>query len=281
MLTPRLAGAALLLLACGGPSARVELHLEASHARPAEIREVWSTRFRDARDRGLLAIQRAEAKLLPPGLVLDAEVRVPRCDAAVAEATRAALIDLATGRHSFALHRTLPEIAEAFAERLRSTLGVDVSTPADRPGQVVVAAPAARALSLAPAEARVVEDATVDGASVLWVLAPEPALDGRAVATARADADAENAAVELTFTDQGAAAMQALSEAARGQHVALLVDDRLALAPRVMLRLSHRLRLELPASLAADAPALARAIAASNLVDAPVLVRAEARCAAP
>lgn len=272
---------ALALPACGDPPAFVDVHLTARHPRPAEAREVWSTRFRNARDRELLAITRAEARLEAPGLVLDARVRVPACDAATAAATRLALADLTTGQHTLALHRVAPAAAEALAERVRERLGVDVHTPSDRKGQLVVAAPADRVLALATDEARVVVERAGDRASLLWAIEPAPALTGASVASAGADVGADHAALELTFDDAGARVLSAVSEASRGEPLVFLIDDTFALAPTVAVRVSHTMRLELPPGQATRARELARAIAASNLAEPPVLVSADARCAAP
>lgn len=270
------------IAACGDAGVFVEVHLEASHARPAEVREIWSTRFRNARDRELLAIVRAEARLAPPGLVLDATVRVPACDAAIAEATRQAVADLTTGQHRLAVHRVDPVAVERLADRLRATLGLDVRTPRERPGQLVAAAPAERLLALAPADAgaRFVVERSSPEETVLWAVAPTPALTGASVATTGVDLDGARAAIELTFNDEGAATMRDLSEAARGEPLVFLVDDAFALAPTVVVRVSHTLRLELPPGHTAQASALARAIAASNLPEAPVLRSSEAHCAA-
>jgi len=267
---------------CGDPSAFVEVHLEASHPRPAEVREIWSTRFRNARDRELLAITRAEARLEPPGLVLDATIRVPTCDAAIAESTRQAVADLATGRHMLAIHQVDPAAAEALAERVRATLGLDVRTPRERPGQLVAPAPAVRLLALTPTgtgAARFVVERSSETETALWALAPVPALTGAAVATTGVDVDGERAAIELTFNEAGAATMLTLSEAARGEPLVFVVDDAFALAPTVVVRVSHTLRLELPSGQVAQAVTLARAIAASNLDEPPLLVSSGARCA--
>lgn len=276
--------AALALLGCGQPEALVEVRLSASHPRPAEIREVWSTRFRNARDRSLLPIVRASATLDDPsgkagGIALEVTLRVPACDDAIAESMRLAVIDLTTARHRLAIHRVAAEAAEALATRLRETLGVDVHTPVERPGQLVVAVPFAQVPRALLDTGLVIVEPTGDPThTTLWSLEPTPALDGRAIATAAADVDSEGAAVELTFTDAGTAAMASLSEAARGHNVVILVDGVFALAPRVIERVSHSLRLELPPAQGLDARTLARAVAASNLDDPPTLVTSQARC---
>jgi len=270
---------ALALVACGQPEALVEVTLSASHARAAEVREVWSTRFRNARARSLLPIVSASARLEGPGLVLVATLRVPTCDASIADAMRLAVIDLTTARHRLAIHRVDIEAAEALATRLRETLGVDVRTPVELPGQLIVATPLAGIPPALLANAHTIIEPTASGATTtLWALEAKPALDGSAIATASADVDGERAAVELTFSDAGAITMTALSEAARGGFLVILVDDNFALAPRVMGRVSHSLRLELPPASALDAKSLARAIAASNLADPPTLVTSSARC---
>jgi len=312
---------ALALVGCGQPEALVEVRLSASHPRPAEIREVWSTRFRNARDRSLLPIVRASAQLAghgqpfgpsagglgkaaegatgghgqrfgpsagglgkaaegaTGGLALEVTLRVATCDAAVAEAMRLAVIDLTTARHRLAIHRVAADAAERLATRLRDTLGFDVHTPVARPGQLIIAAPIAQIpRALLDGGLFIVEPTASADSTTLWSLDPTPALDGRAIATAAADIDSEGAAVELTFTDAGTIAMKTLSEATRGSHLVILVDGAFALAPRVIERVSHSLRLELPPAAGLDARALARAIAASNLDDPPTLVTSEAHC---
>lgn len=303
---------ASLLAACGQPPAVVEVRLGASHAHPAEVREVWSTRFRNARDRSLLPIIAASATLDPPGLALVMTLRVPACDPATTESMRLAVVDLATARHTFAIHRVAEPAAETLATRLRESLGVDVHTPIELPGQVQIDAPLARVQpeldALASTLKTVVDPATTLSQTTLWVLEPTPALDGSGVATASADVSSDSAAIALTFTDAGTAAMTTISEAARGKFLVILIDGAFALAPRVMERVTHSLRFELPPfaahagrdatakaadrlpmdatakaaeRLPMDATALARAIAASNLADPPTLVSSEARCATP
>ena len=281
-LTPGLL-ALFSLLACGHPEAIVSVRIGASHARPAEVREIWSTRFRNARDRSLLPIIAASAKLEPPGLVLEATLRVATCDDAIAESMRLAVVDLATARHTFAIHRVDEAAAEKLATHLRESLGVDVHTPIEFPGQVVVQAPTARIQPQLGSTRAIVDPASTAEHTVLWVVEATPALDGRGVATAAADISSSSNAIALTFSDAGTAAMTAISEAARGKFLVILIDGNFALAPRVMERVTHSLRFELPPDPSAgrDAVALARAIAASNFDDPPTLVSSEARCLNP
>ncbi len=266
----------VLLSGCGDPPAFVTVHLEAAHPRPAEVREVWSSRFRDARDRELLAISRASARLEPPGLVLDATVRVPSCTPETIEATRAALVDLTTTRHSFAIHRPAPEAAEDLAARLRQALGLDVATPHEHPGLLIARAPLEIVRPhLAPLGAALALPApSPPGESHLWVVTRDPAIDGSAVTGAGASAHA----IEITLSEAGAAALEALTRSAHGEHLVFVVDGAFALAPRIGARASGTLRLDLPPADAARTPALARAIAASNLADPPTLIAVEAGC---
>ncbi len=264
----------LALVACGQPNATVDVNITATHAELAATREVWSTRFRSARDTGLLPLIRANARIVDDHLDLSASLRADDCTQATIDALRAALVDLTTARHSLAIHRTVDP--ETLATTLRNTFDLDVHTPIERPGQLVVAAPLARITSALPTNAIV---ASSGDTTTLWLVEPVPALDGGAVASASADIGSNNA-IEVKFTDAGSAQVNALTDAARGQYLVIVVDGKFALAPRVMERVSHSLRLDLPSTIDAVATrALARAIAASNLRDPPTLTSATATCA--
>lgn len=264
---------AVAALGCGGDKALVDVRLTAAHPRPEEAREVWSMRFRAAREQGLLPVARASARLEPPGLVLNASVEVERCDDAIIARVREAIVDLSTGHHTLAVHRIDEIRAEELARHLRATLRVDVATPFERPGQVVVQAPLERVRPLLDGVVHVVEGGD-ERRVTLWILQAEPALDGSAVSSAAHDEHA----VEVTLTDAGAVVMSELSDAVLGKPLVFVVDGEFALAPRVLLRLTNSVRLDLPASEAHRVEPLARAIAASNLADPPTLIDAEASC---
>ena len=264
---------ALALVACADPP-EVRVRLTATHPRPADAREAWSARFQAARDRSLLAILRASAKLAPPGLVLDAAVRVDACTPESIEATRSAVVDLATRRHRFAIHRAAPERAKEFAAKLRERLDIDVSTPYDEPGKVIVMAPfEVIGGFITYPDGGLVRDAPAAG-TVVWAIEPTPAIEGDLVDSASVDGDA----IDVNFSDVGADRLAALSGEALGRHLVIIVDGQLAVAPRVMQRVSRTIRLALPPSQGPRALELARAIAASNLLDPPTLVAVDADC---
>jgi len=297
-------GLALLsLAACGGRNTPlVIVTLTAVHPDPATAREVWSRRFRDARDRELLDVAWANAKLEPPGLVLEAAIRSADCELRTIDEARMAVIDLATGHHVLAIHRVGVEAAEAFAARLRSELGADVQTPRDRPGQIIVDKPRSAVLGVAlPSGHRLVVDEPAHahaapaaipthdhdplhdahpeaGTTVAWVVVDAPIVDGTAVATASVQTDGFRKALDIHFTPEGAAILGAISPSLRGEPLVFVLDGALLIAPIVGSRLSERLGIELPAAMSERATLLARAIAASNFPSPPTPVEVAARC---
>lgn len=280
----------LMASGCGAKNTPlVIVRLTATHPDAAAAREVWSRRFRDARDRELLDIAWANAKLEPPGLVLEAAVRSSDCELRTIDEARMAVIDLATGHHVLTVHRVGVDAAEAFAKQLRDTLGADVQTPRDRPGQVLVDKPASAVLALAPPSGyRLVVDtpahshAPADRATTrAWVVLAEPVVDGTSVATAAVQSDGARRALDIHFTPDGAATLGAISGSLRGEPLVFVLDGELLIAPIVGSRLSERLGIELPAAMSERAAALARAIAASNFPSPPTPIEVAARCERP
>ncbi len=266
----------LLLVACGQPAAKIDVQLTATADDPAVVREVWSTRFRSARDTGELPIISANARIVDGALSLGTTLRADSCEPVMIERAREAVIALATKQHVLAIHRTVD--AEALATTLRDTFDVDVHTPLERPGQLVVAAPLARIAEALPPSA-IIEPTSSSTHTTIWLTATAT-LDGTIIASATADLGTPNA-VELKFTETGTRGMEALTDAARGEHLVFVIDGRFALAPRVMVRVSHSLRLDLPASFdATQTRLLADALAASNLPSPPRVLDVSATCGA-
>jgi len=303
-----------LLASCGGRNTPlVIVTLTAVHPDPGTAREVWSRRFRDARDRELLDIAWANAKLEAPGLVLEAAIRSADCEMRTIDEARMAVIDLATGHHVLSVHRVGVEAAEAFAARLRSELGADVQTPRDRPGLLIVDKPRSAVLGVAlprghrlvidePAHTHAAPDAHAapdthaapahdhdplraahpEGpTTTAWLVVDAPIVDGTAVATASVQTDGVRKALDIHFTPEGAATLGAISPSLRGEPLVFVLDGALLIAPIVGSRLSERLGIELPAAMSERATLLARAIAASNFPSPPTPVEVAARCERP
>jgi len=267
-------GLALSACARGG---QADLHLELTHPELTTLREVLVERFRDAQNHSVLRLTSARANPVDGVLHLDLVIATegPCTESALAE-LRKTTRELATASSEIALHRVAPDQAKQLADHLRERFGRDVITPFDRPGLVIIA--------LNDGERGAIGDFTRDypGHRVLsdpkqpdhhWVVEVATLTSKDLASTVLATRD--RVTVDLVMRDEAVGRLRDLTESSRLSPLPITLDGELALTPTLASRVTEgRLRLELPP----DALPLAKRLAASTLVTAPVIQSERASC---
>lgn len=263
------------------PASVVEVTLDvALPAALGDVREVWRRRFRELAPLGY-EVRAAEVTDAAGGgahLVVSVASAAP-CSEEAGAAALAAITEAVTASARFEAVAPSAEAAAAVATALRASLGARVAegAPFDvshlhEPGAVTVRGVAWEAVRAAlpaalPAGTRALRDDAA-GAVRVWIAPAEPALTGRVVATAHADA--ADGVLTVTFTDAGREQLTALTGAHIGGFLVLTLDGVVVAAPRVANRASGGKLILV--GVPGDAREVARRIAASALPAAPRLL---------
>jgi len=300
MRTPLVLVALVLVAACGrerhatlpeGTPARVTL--EAEVVGPAEVvRDVWSNRMKAAREGGFLPLRSARAELQGQRLVLEAElVAEGGCTPDKAQALARDLEHTATRSGRLGIHRVRASDSEDLERQLRDALpdGVQVTTPRDLPGAIVVLGAGALdvmglARPMVPPGLALFKEVAEPGAEKtnvrMWLVQEVPALDGQLVTRAwLEDTETGGPGVRVTLSDLGARTFADLTNEVLKQPLPIVFEDEVVAAPLVMGRIeTGNLQISLPSGRRDVARAIASVLTSGGLRVPPKVLRLEASC---